>query len=69
MIQNRAVQDFEQINKASGLNWAFKSQVSKFIKRFWKDPYRQEDVKWMQELVKEYDIKVKTKFSELQKLI
>ncbi|MDD3278001.1 MAG: PIN domain-containing protein [Lachnospiraceae bacterium] len=65
----KTVEDFNLINKKSDLNWAFTSQVAKFIKRFWKDPYRQEDSKWIQKLVIQKKIAVKTKFMELQKLI
>lgn len=66
---SKTVEDFDLINQISDLNWAFRSQVTKFIKRFWKDPYRKEDLKWMQELVTKNKIAVKTKFVELQKLI
>ncbi len=66
---SRTVSDFDLINAKSGLNWAFRSQVRKFIKRFWTDPYRQEDLKWMQEMVIQKEIAVKTKFMELEKLI
>lgn len=53
----------------SDLNWTLKSQVSKFLKRFWRDPYREEDSKWIQELVRKHEVAVKTKFMELQKLL
>lgn len=65
----KTVKDFDLINKNSDLNWTFRSQVIKFIRRFWKSPYRLEDLKWMQELVIQNKIAVKTKFTELQKLI
>lgn len=65
----KTVADFDLINQKSELYWTFRSQVSKFIKRFWKDPYRQEDLKWMQALVIQNKIAVKSKFVELQKLI
>lgn len=65
----KTVKDFDLINKNSDLNWTFRSQVIKFIRRFWKSPYRLEDSKWMQELVVQNKIAVKTKFTELQKLI
>ena len=41
--ENQTVTDFNLINNSSNLNWSFKNQVSKFIKRFLKDPYRSED--------------------------
>lgn len=61
----KTVKDFDLINKNSDLNWTFRSQVIKFIRRFWKSPYRLEDSKWMQELVIQNKIAVKTKFTEL----
>ena len=39
----KTVKDFDLINKNSDLNWTFRSQVIKFIRRFWKSPYRLED--------------------------
>lgn len=41
--ESLTVKDFNLINNSSNLNWSFRSQVSKFIKRFLKDPYRSED--------------------------
>ena len=32
--ENQTVEDFDSINTSSDLNWSFKSQVIKFIKRF-----------------------------------
>ena len=66
---NQTVGDFVLINKASDLKWSFRSQVTKFIKRFFTDPYRLEDKKWIHKLERDYDIKVKSKLSELSKLI
>ncbi len=65
----QTVKDFEAINQASDLNWVFKSQVKKFIKRFWKNPYRREDENWMQKLVDAHHVRVQSKFAELNKLI
>ena len=66
---SKTIEDFELINRTSDLKWAFRSQLVKFIKRFWKDPYRQADLEWMQELVTSNGILVKSKFAELQKMI
>lgn len=41
--ENQTVTDFNSINSSLDLNWSFKSQVTKFIKRFYKNPYRNED--------------------------
>ena len=36
----QTMENFERINRLSDLNWSFKSQIIKFIKRFWKEPYK-----------------------------
>ena len=65
----QTVKDFDAINDASDLNWAFRSQLTKFIKRFLKDPYREEDVIWIKKLAADKGIKLKSKFVALSKLI
>lgn len=67
--ENQTVNDFNLINCSSDLNWAFKSQVKKFIKRFFKDPYREEDTKWIKKLASENDVNIKMKLAALSKLI
>lgn len=67
--ENQTVKDFNSINSASDLKWAFRSQVTKFIKRFIKEPYREEDTKWIQKLVSNHDIRIKSKLAALSKLI
>ncbi len=66
---SRTVEDFNAINEASDLNWSLRSQMEKFIRRFWKEPYKDEDKQWMQKLVEDNDIKVKSKFLALRRLI
>lgn len=61
------VANFNTINDLSELKWSFKSQIAKFIRRFWKSPYRQEDQMWMQKLVAENGIRVKSKFEALSR--
>lgn len=65
----QTIKDFNIINCASNLNWSFKSQIVKFIKRFWREPYRNADRQWMQRLVADHNIKVKSKFDVLSKLL
>ena len=48
--ENQTVKDFNLINDSSELNWAFRSQVKKFVKRFIKDTYRNEDTEWIRNL-------------------
>ena len=67
--EDQTVKDFNAVNTASGLNWAFRSQLSKFIRRFLKDPYREEDVKWIREFEKKCGIKLKDKLERLSKLL
>ena len=63
------VDDFNSINVASNLNWSFKSQLKKFIKRFFKDPYRNEDTEWIKKLTVENNINIKQKFQMLGKIL
>lgn len=65
----QTVRDFNAINEMSDLHWTFKSQIVKFIKRFWKDPYREEDRQWMRGLIDENHIRVRSKFDILSKLV
>ena len=66
---DQTVADFDEVNTASDLNWAFRSQLSKFIKRFLKDPYREEDVTWIRKLEKKNEINLKDKLIYLSKLL
>ncbi len=65
----QTVKEFNSINENSNLNWAFKSQITKFIKRFMKEPYRKEDKEWLNNLVAEKGISIKQKLIELSKLL
>lgn len=61
--------DFETVNVASHLNWTFKRHFSKFIQRFWKEPYKKSDRVWMDDLVSEYQIDIKEKLRTLRNLL
>lgn len=67
--ENLTVSDFDLINNKSNLDWSFKSQVVKFIKRFLKDPYRSEDTKWIQDLAAKKRFSIKEKLVALSKLL
>ena len=67
--ESQTVKDFDTVNTAAKLDWAFRSQLSKFIRRFLKDPYRQEDTFWIREFEKKYGIKLKEKLGMLGKLL
>ncbi len=44
----QTVNEFNEINEKSALNWSLSSQLTKFRKRFWKEPYKSEDTEWIQ---------------------
>ena len=67
--ENQTINDFDSINVASNLNLSFKSQLIKFIKRFFKDPYRNEDTEWIKKLTVENNINIKQKFQMLRKIL
>ena len=67
--ENQTVIDFDLINESSYLNWSFKSQVTKFIKRFFKNPYRTEDTTWIKNLAKDNNINIKLKLIKLSELL
>lgn len=66
---SQTVKDFDAVNKAADLDWAFRSQLSKFIRRFLKDPYREEDTVWIRNFEKKYGIKLEEKLRMLGKLL
>ena len=66
---SQTVKDFDAVNKAADLDWAFRSQLSRFIRRFLMDPYREEDTAWIREVGKKYGIKLEEKLRMLGKLL
>lgn len=64
--EQQTVKDFDVINEASNLNWSFKSQLTKFIKRFVADPYKREEKEWFEQWTTENRIKAMTKFRALR---
>ncbi len=63
----QTVEDFNTVNTKSALNWSFRSQLSKFIRRFLVDPYRNADTDWIRDLEKKQGIKLKNKLEILSK--
>ena len=63
------VKDFDAVNSATDLNWSFRSQFSKFIRRFFKDPYRNGDAVWIRKLANDRGIKLKERLERLRRLI
>lgn len=67
--EHQTVKDFNAINMTSELNWSFRRQLSKFIKRFLKEPYRKEDTEWIKKLAMDHGISLKAKLETLGKLL
>lgn len=65
----QTVNDFNLINDISNLNWRFRTQVAKFVKRFYQDSYRVEDTRWIKKLAADHNIRVKNKLTVLNRLI
>ena len=65
----QTVSDFNLINDISNLNWRFRTQVAKFVKRFYQDSYRVEDTRWIKKLAADHNIRVKNKLTTLKRLI
>ena len=62
----QTVKDFDAINEVSDLKWSFKSQLTKFIKRFVADPYKTEEKEWFEQWTTENNIKAMVKFRALR---
>ena len=67
--ENQTINDSNVINNSSSLKWSFKSQIIKFIKRFYKDSYRSEDRIWIKKFACDNNINVKLKLRLLSKLL
>ena len=65
----QTVKDFNLINDIPNLNWRFRTQVAKFVKRFYQDSYRVEDTRWIKKLAADHNIRVKNKLTVLNRLI
>ncbi|WP_022753513.1 PIN domain-containing protein [Butyrivibrio fibrisolvens] len=65
----QTVRDFNLINDKSELNWAFRSQLTKFIKRFLTDPYREDDKEWIRSRASACGVSIKNKMVELGRLL
>ena len=63
------VKDYDEINITSDLNWSLTSHLSRFIKRFWKDPYKQSDKEWINGLLKKNGVNAKEKLYKLYSVI
>lgn len=61
--------DFDLINNASQMNWSFRSHLARFVRRFFMNPYREEDTKWIQKLAADHKISIKYKLQKLKDII
>lgn len=57
---------FRCINIASSLKWNIKTHLSKFINRFWNEPYQEHEENWMKEFCSIHHVRVKEKISILR---
>lgn len=67
--EKQTIKDFNLINDSSDLRWSFRSQVMKFVKRFIKEPYRNEDAEWISKLSETYGFSIKSKLIALRELL
>lgn len=67
--EHSTIADFKKVNETSELNWSFKSQFVKFIKRFVADPYKLEEKEWFEEWTEENSINAMGKFRSLRDLL
>lgn len=58
---------FNQINKTSDLNWSLESQLKKFIRRYWSNPYQENEKEWMARFCTTKGVRAKEKFIELRR--
>ena len=65
----QTVADFDTVNETSDLNWSFRSQLTKFIKRFVADPYKTEEKEWFEQWTTENNIKAMAKFRALRDVL
>lgn len=62
----QTVSDFNAINECSCLNWSLKSKLASFIRRFHTDPFREDDVAWLNGIIEKYGIDLREKMMELR---
>lgn len=62
----QTIADFDVVNEVSDLNWSFRIQLTKFIKRFVVDPYKTEEKEWFEQWTTENGIKAMAKFGALR---
>lgn len=66
---DESVEIFNSINGASDLKWSYKSQVAKFVKRFWKSPYQKTEKQWIMSYCDKYRTDFIKKINELRRYL
>lgn len=64
-----SVEVFNSINDSSNLGWSYKSQVAKFLRRFWTDPYQNREKQWLENYCKKSNVDFKKKIKELARVL
>lgn len=65
----QTVEDFHKINETSNLNWSLKSKLIKFIKRFIREPYKDEEKQWIEKWAMSNRIDIIGKFRIISKIL
>lgn len=65
----QVIEVFNIISEVSGLGWNLKSHLTRFVKRFWREPYQRNEKEWMHAFCVKNQINAKEKLAELSCLI
>lgn len=60
---------FNKINQITDMNWSFRSQTEKFIRRFWKAPYQEREKQWMTGFCNAHGVSAKEKMKALSRYL
>lgn len=63
--EKETVNIFLQINQTSNLQWDLKVHLRRFIQRFWKEPFHNNEKNWMRNFCKYYNSNAKKKLADL----
>ena len=60
---------FNHVTSVSDMHWTIESQLKKFIKRFWRNPYTKREKVWMQTFCQKNNVKLKSRMTLLSEEI
>lgn len=60
---------FDYINDTSGLQWSFNSHLKKFVCRFCREPFKEEERKWLETYCANKGVSLKRKLMEMNELL